>query len=149
MYRAAHEADENTVFSVSPQGDIQQNTDKLYADVTQWMASSECCDAIIPQIYFGYENSHSPFRETVAEWLALPRSPHMQIIIGLAAYKPGSEDVYAGEGQQEWITHKNLLAEQISEVLSDPKISGVSLYHADAYVSLPESERTAAREALS
>ena len=149
MYRAAHESDEDTLFSISPQGDLTQNTDRLYADIPQWMASEECCDAIIPQIYFGYENSHNPFRETLEEWRNIPRSSNIKLIIGLAAYKSGNEDVYAGKGQTEWMTHKNLLAEQIAEVLGSPKISGVSLYHADAFLNLPDDERSAARAALS
>ncbi|MBR5371768.1 MAG: family 10 glycosylhydrolase [Oscillospiraceae bacterium] len=148
MYRAAHESDESTLFSISPQGDLQQNTDRLYADIPHWLASGDCCDAMIPQIYFGYENVHCPFRETVDTWLSLPRSPNVRLIIGLAAYKVGNADVYAGDGQDEWIMHPYLLAEQVAEMRADSRISGVALYHADAVLGLSELEQRALRDAL-
>lgn len=141
MYQAAHETDADTMFSISPQGSITENTEKLFADVPHWAASGDCCDAIIPQVYFGYENAHYPFRETVDAWRSLPRSPNTRLMIGLAAYKVGNEDVYAGDGKDEWITHKNLLAEQAAELLADEEIDGIVLYHADAFLGLPESER--------
>ena len=149
MYRAVHENDAETVFSVSPQGDPAQNYEKLYADIPRWLSEGGCCDALIPQVYFGYENTHNPFRETVAAWKAMPRNPKVALMIGLAAYKVGNEDVYAGDGREEWEKNPNLLAQQIAEVLADPELGGAVLYHADAVLNLPESARTAAYAACS
>lgn len=148
MYRAAHEADPDIVFSVSPQGSLSGNRDGVYADIPAWLTDKACCDWIIPQIYFGYENAAAPFRETLDSWLALPRSSGIRIIIGLAAYKSGQTDSYAGSGAEEWRRNPALIAEQAAEVLGSGRTDGAAFYHADALLNLPPKTAGALRPAL-
>ena len=143
MYAAVHSADAHAVFSVSPQGNLLQNYDTLYADVAAWCAAGDCCDLLIPQIYFGYRNELCPFAETVEEWLLLPRAESVQLAVGLAAYKVGEEDSFAGDGSREWITEPGLLARQTAEVLREPQLCGAVWYHSDALLSLSAQERDA------
>ena len=48
-YQAAHEANENILFGISPQGNLRNN-EKLYADVKTWCAEKGYIDYICPQI---------------------------------------------------------------------------------------------------
>ena len=136
MYQAVHTADKNAVFSISPQGNLLQNYDTLYADVAAWCAAGDCCDLLIPQIYFGYRNELCPFAETVEEWMLLPRADSVQMAVGLAAYKVGEEDNFAGDGSREWISEPGLLARQTAEILGEPEFCGAVWYHSDALLGL-------------
>lgn len=132
MNAAVHSADPDCIFSVSPQGNFEENYDTLFADVVRWAAEGDCCDLLIPQIYYGYENETRPFTEVFGQWSALPRAENVQLAVGLAAYKAGKEDAYAGSGAREWIEDPEILQQQTADVLADPDLSGVVYYDAAA-----------------
>lgn len=104
---------ENKIFSISPSMEIGKNRNTLYADVERWAANTGYCDWLIPQVYVGFEHQTHPFRETVRQWLSLRRSANVRLIFGLAAYKCGEADAYAGSGRNEWVDHTDILARQI------------------------------------
>ncbi len=141
MYSAVHSADPDAVFSVSPQGSLSENQNVQFADIPAWVGAEPCCDWIIPQIYFGYINEKMPFDRTLRIWSELPRNETVSLMIGLAAYKAGQPDPYAGKGADEWIISKNLLAEQAADSLEDPAVSGIAFYHADALCELSGSDQ--------
>lgn len=148
MYRAVHEAAPYAVFSVSPQGNLPLNREKLYADVETWCAETGYCDWMLPQLYFGYRNELCPFTETAARWRSLPRDGSVKMMPGIAAYKYGSTDRFAGSGEDEWATDSGLLQRECVQVLTDPGFAGLSLYHLDSVLSLPEETQSALRTAL-
>lgn len=148
MYAAVHAADENTVFSVSPQGNFEENYETLFADVPLWASSGDCCDLIIPQLYYGYQNESHPFAETLTEWSTLPRAENVSVAAGLAVYKVGQKDPYAGRGAGEWLTDTGLPARQAADVLLTSGLSGAALYHSDALISLNDEETAALLDVL-
>ena len=143
MNAAVHQSDVNAVFSISPQGNLAKDYNTLYADAAAWCEAGDCCDLLIPQVYFGYRNELNPFAETVEEWAMLPRADNVRLAIGLAAYKVGEEDAYAGDGQNEWITEHGLLARETAEILRMPALCGCVWYHGDALNALNAKERDA------
>ena len=57
----------------------------------------------------------------------------IEMIIGLAAYKAGAEDTYAGEnGKREWIENNDILARQITAARNQSRYSGFALYRYDS-----------------
>ena len=148
IYTAAHAADPDVIFSVSPQGSLSENRDTVFADIPAWLSGDPCCDWIIPQIYFGYENEHAPFEETLLEWLMLPRREDIRMIIGLAAYKAGQPDPYAGVGAEEWRSIPELPVQQAADVLGSRNTDGAAFYHADALLNLPQDTAEALRGVL-
>ena len=112
MYETVHSANPKAVFGISPQGNTDNNYNDLYADIYTWCSTSGCCDYICPQVYFGFENTAQPYAETVDKWSKLITVPDIQLVIGLAAYKSGTADKYAGSGSSEWINSKDILARQ-------------------------------------
>lgn len=132
---AVHAAKADAVFSVSPQGNLSLNRDTLFADVTRWLAEPGYCDMMLPQLYFGYENEACPFKETLAEWAALPRAEGVQLAAGLAAYKTGERDDFAGSGAEEWQKDGTVLQREIADVGADAAFTGIGLYHTDAVLA--------------
>lgn len=112
IYETVHNENETVLFGISPSGNIENNEDVLFADVKKWCSESGYCDYICPQIYYGFEHETHPFEETVSEWENLC-SDNMKLAVGIAAYKCGEVDEYAGSGKNEWIENKDVLSRQI------------------------------------
>lgn len=129
MYDAVKNADERLVFGISPQGNIDADYNSQYADVRRWGSEEGYCDYIIPQIYFGFENENSPFLPTLKQWEELVDDSIVSLIIGLAAYKLGREDKWAGDaGELEWINDPDIIRKQIVEV-KNSAADGYALYY--------------------
>ncbi|MGN0666860.1 MAG: glycoside hydrolase family 10 protein [Huintestinicola sp.] len=141
MYRTVHTANPTAVFGISPQGNYSNNYNDLYADVKTWCSTSGYCDYICPQIYFGFENGTLPFAPAVDEWQSYVSGSSVQLVIGLAAYKSGCEDSYAGEGRNEWKTYTDILQRQREYSLG--RGAGYAFFRYDSLFS-PDSSAAAA-----
>lgn len=128
IYRAVKSANSSALFGVSCQGSIENNYSQMYADVKKWCSQSGFTDYIMPQIYYGFNNSAQPYSRCAAEWDALAQSGGIPLIIGLSVSKIGLEDTWAGAGKTEWITDKNILSRQYSEALAQRSYGGICLY---------------------
>lgn len=130
LVRAMHDAVKavkpDCIFSISPQGNTNINREQLYADTARWAGEEGFCDWILPQIYYGFENETCPFAQVLAEWKTLAVSA--TLIPGLAAYKAGKEDKWAGSGAGEWIRDPDVLSRQIQILLDDETIGGFACY---------------------
>ncbi len=103
--------------SISPSADIEKNYVNSYADVKLWAQNEGYADIIIPQLYYGFNHSTMPFKDLLNKWLTL-QNENTKIVIGLAVYKAGTEDIYAQEGSNEWLENNNVIAEQICSLNS-------------------------------
>ena len=99
---------------ISPGGDLERNYNTLYADVARWAREPGYVDVLLPQLYYGFENEKKPFESTALEWANLQYADGVSLCFGLAAYKCGQEDAYAGSGETEWTAHTDILARQVS-----------------------------------
>ena len=129
------------VFGVSPSALIRSNRDTAYADVAVWMAGAGYIDYICPQIYFGFDNTAHPFPETLAEWESLPRREGVALYIGLALYKAGTVDTYAGNGRTEWCEQDDIIARQVAAVRESGGADGFALFRY-AHLTAAEQEMT-------
>ncbi len=116
------------LFSVSPAGNIKTNYEKSYADVALW-SEGGFCDMIIPQLYFGFKNEAMPFSETLDEWIELADRKKVKLAVGLALYKCGEKDEYAGTGENEWIENEDLIEKQI-ELIREKDLFGYCYFSA-------------------
>ena len=120
------------IFSVSPSGDLTKNREEAFADAAAWLAQGGMADWVIPQIYFGFLHEKKPFEAVVNQWETLPRHESVRLLCGLAAYKQGKEDAYAGAGRGEWTEDADVLTRQIAFICADEAWSGYSLFSYDA-----------------
>ena len=129
LYNAVHSANDTVMFGISPQGSLENNYDELYADVRTWCAESGYCDYILPQVYFGFENAALPYDKVISEWSGMVTNRNVKLVIGLAAYKIGAADNYAGSsGKNEWLNNSDIMARQMTSAQKLPNYGGVALY---------------------
>ena len=121
----------NIPFGISPDGNIENNYNKNYADVKQWLSSSEYVDFIMPQLYYGFNNTTKPFIKTINEWNELIKNKDIDLYIALAFYKVGTLDTYARDGKDEWINNNNIIMKEIIYSRNITHYKGFSLYRYD------------------
>lgn len=127
------------VFGVSPRASVSQSYSQLYADVENWTEHSGYVDYICPQIYFGFENTSSPFDKELAAWAAMKRSSSVKLYIGLGLYKTGwQSDEYAGNGKQEWAEHGDIIKRSVELIRTQKACSGMIFY---SYTSFSPDSR--------
>ncbi len=129
LYRTVHAFDDKLVFSVSPGGNHAEDFTKQFADVEKWCSEDGCCDWMIPQIYFGFQHATLPFVRTAKQWRSLCKNKKIRLIGGLALYKDGSEDRFAGSGKDEWVQNDDVIARQTT-ALQQLGYDGFALYSA-------------------
>lgn len=133
VYSAIKAIDSSCRFGVSPAGNMDQNYNTLYCDVYTWVTSKGYVDYICPQIYFGFNNKSKPYLNVLDEFSNMITRNDVELIVGLAAYKSGAEDTYAGDsGKKEWINNNDILARQVSAARNENKYSGFALYRYDS-----------------
>jgi len=128
LYAAVKKGNPNALFGISPQGSIENNYNMLYADVEKWCRNEGFCDYVAPQFYYGFDNSSQPYKKCVAEWQEMVNYSGVKLITGLAVYKIGKEDIWAGNGKDEWLTEKQIIKRQIQEARSLKNYGGVIFY---------------------
>ena len=112
IYKLIKDYNKDIVFSISPDGNIENNYQLHYADVKTWLREDGYIDVIMPQIYYGFENDLKPFERTINEWNSLITN-EVKLVPVLAFYKVGLEDAYAGNGKLEWVNNKDIISKQI------------------------------------
>lgn len=128
LYSTVKATNSNLTVSISPAAQIEKNKNELYADCALWLSSKGYADIIIPQIYFGFEHETLDFQSLLAEWAALPRNPQIKLVCGLAAYKCGKNDAYAGTGSAEWQENTDILAHQLKCIRKNKNYSGFVVF---------------------
>lgn len=139
MYTAIKSANKNMLFGISPQSSVHNNYAAHYLDVEKIASTSGYCDYICPQIYFGFKNKSQPYSETLTQWNNMTTSPSVKLYVGLANYKVGYVDTWAGDGKNEWATNTNLLKRMTQEARQTANYGGIALYRYD-FIFKPESK---------
>ena len=119
-------------FGVSPDGNIENNYQKNYADVKKWLSSETYIDFIMPQIYYGFYNSTKAYSKVIKEWESLLETDKIDLLIALAFYKVGKEDLYAKEGRKEWIENDDIIMREVLLSRNLKNYKGFSLFRYDS-----------------
>lgn len=129
VYKAIKSINKNVKFGISPASNIDNDYDKLYADVTEWITEKDYVDYICPQIYFGFKNVYQPFMFTVKKWTELS---NCDLYIGLPLYKSGKADKYAAKEDKtainEFKNNSNIISRQIQYITQIDKIKGFYIF---------------------
>lgn len=127
VYLRIHSIKNNVEFGISPQGNINNN-DKLFADVQLWCTTKGYIDYICPQIYFSLDNPALTFEDALQSWCELDFASNVNLYVGLAGYKAGTDD---DEGT--WLNDDNILAQEYNIICENEKTNGLMMY---SYASL-------------
>jgi uncharacterized lipoprotein YddW (UPF0748 family) len=132
MYTAIKKEHSDVLFGVSPQSSIQNNYNAQYLDVEKIASTKGYCDYICPQIYFGFDNGTQPFAETLDAWSGMIGDSGVELYAGLAVYKCGVKDSWAGNGANEWVQSKSLLKKMVTYSRDVDHYEGFALYRYDS-----------------
>lgn len=132
IYKSVHSVNNSVVFGISPQGFVDNNYNELYADVKTWCSQDGYCDYILPQVYFGFDNGTVPYEDNIELWSSMVTNKHVKLVFGLAAYKIGTIDNYAGSGKREWLNNSDIISRQMTLAKQIPNYGGVAIYRYDS-----------------
>ena len=124
VYSAVKQENEAVQFGISPAGNLDNNL-KIGADVKEWCRTAGYIDYICPQLYYSYENEALGFSDALESWMSLDRHDELEMYIGLAVYKAGSD---ADNGT--WLLENDNIKRQIE----DSRLAGgdgIALYSYD------------------
>lgn len=124
-------SNKNIEFGISPDGNIENNYNKNYADVKTWLKEKNYIDFIMPQIYYGFYNSTRAYTKAIHEWESLIENEDIDYYIALAFYKAGKEDKYAKNGFNEWVENNNIIMKEIILSRNLKNYKGFSLFRYD------------------
>jgi len=149
VYSAIKAIDPSCRFGVSPAGNMETNYNSLYCDVYTWVTSKGYVDYICPQIYFGFNNKTRPYLTVLDEFGSIITNKNVELMVGLAAYKCGAEDTYAGaEGKAEWQNNSDILARQVTAAKEDSHYGGFAVYRYDSLYNPASSVKKAVNKEL-
>ena len=133
MIKKVHKecSNKNIEFGISPDGNIENNYNKNYADVKTWLKEKDYIDFIMPQIYYGFYNSTRAYIKSIHEWESLIENKEIDYYIALAFYKVGKEDKYAKTGFNEWVENDNIIMKEIILSRNLKNYKGFSLFRYD------------------
>lgn len=120
----------NVLFGISPDGNIDNNYNKVFADVKTWLSSDGYVDFIMPQVYYGFFNESKRFKTVIDEWNNLIKND-IDLYIALAFYKVGVIDNYARGGSNEWINNNDIIMREIILSRNLKYYKGFSLFRYD------------------
>lgn len=138
VYAAVKAADSSVLFGISPQARIDNNYNGQFADVEKWLSNSGYVDYICPQIYYGFDNDSVPYSSSLALWDKMARGSGVTLYVGLAVYKCGVSDKWAGSGANEWVNCSTMLRDMVDEAREASSYQGFLLYRYDSLFN-PES----------
>lgn len=126
IFDTVHKKSDKAVFGASTQGSFQNNLNQMYADTEAWCKGGYV-DYFAPQIYYGFNNSAQPFETCTDTWADMVSGTDVKLYIGLAVYKIGVEDKWAGNGKYEWCNTETMLKRQ-TEYARKKGCDGIVLY---------------------
>lgn len=127
VYQVCHE--NHTLFGISPDGNIENNYQKHYADVKKWGSSSGFVDFLMPQIYYGFYNETKAFVSVLNDWEVL--ASKVELLPVLAFYKVGAVDNFAKSGSGEWVENDDIIMREVLLTRNLKQYQGFSLFRYD------------------
>ncbi len=130
-YKLIKETKSQVAFGISPQGSFNNNYNNVFLDINE-IIYRQAVDYLLPQVYYGFDNQHSPYETVLAQWEGALAGTDIDLLIGLSAYKIGLEDKWAGSGSDEWITDEKILARMLERARALVTYRGVSVFRYDS-----------------
>lgn len=133
MIKKVHDVCEkyDVLFGVSPDGNMENNYNKVFADVKRWCQSGDYIDFIMPQVYYGFNNESKAFKKVIDEWESIILDESVKLRVALAFYKNGSVDKWAKSGQDEWLLNDDIIMREIMLSRNLHRYQGFSLFRYD------------------
>lgn len=132
VYSAVKNTDSSVLFGISPQANMSNNYNGQFADIEKWLSGSGYVDYICPQIYYGFSNNTLPYSSSLDQWNKMSKGSGVDLYVGLAVYKCGVTDKWAGSGKNEWVNCNTMLQDMVDEARDKSCYAGFLLYRYDS-----------------
>ena len=116
------------LFGISPSGNINNLYNKDFVDIKILTKNKKYIDFVMPQVYYGFNNSSEPFYDVIKSWDDMSNIP---IVFALALYKSCNIDKFAGNGYNEWIENNDIIKREIILSRNKKHYKGFSIYRYD------------------
>ena len=113
-------------FGISPAGNIENNLKEEYLDV-EYLLDKNYIDFVIPQLYYGFNNTSKPYVGTLNIWNNLSNKDY-KLYVALSLYKSGSIDKYALDGKNEWVENTDIIKREVEEAMKVSKYKGFYIF---------------------
>lgn len=147
IYAAVKNVRGDIAFGISPAGVMNNNYNRLFADVGRWCSENGYIDYVCPQVYFGFDHDTCAFDKVCEEFSDMITADGISLIIGMTLGKAYSGyDRYAGSGAYEWRDNKDVLLRELEYALAMEKCEGVCYFSYQYFfdpVTSEEVEKTA------
>lgn len=135
MYSAIKNIDKDIVFGISPQANLNNNKNMLYADVERWGSVEGYCDYLCPQIYFTFNHKTLPYATAAAQWKSLVTNPKVKLYIALGVYRIGEVSTY-----DNWNTPEgDILKRQIIHGREVTNCRGFTFFDYDSFIRFADT----------
>lgn len=148
VYAAVKAIDPDCLFGISPQGNTKNNYEGQFADTAKWLSNKGYVDYICPQIYYGFDNGTNPYSATVDKWDSMIKVDGIDLYVGIAAYKLGVADQWAGAGKNEWVNTDGILADMVADARGASRYGGVAIYSYDSLFAQSNAQVKAEKASL-
>jgi len=126
VYDTVKSISDECEFSVSPDSSIDRDRNIHYLDVEAICTQKGYIDYVCPQIYYGYDNETMDYIKVLNLWSKI--CTKVDFMVGLAFYKVGVEDKYAGSGLDEWIRENDIIGNQYIDAQNIENCIGIALF---------------------
>lgn len=137
-YETIKSVNKELKFGISPAGNIENNLSKEYLDIEN-ILKDDYIDLIIPQLYYGFNNSNKPYIPTLEKWSSLNVN-NKDFYVALALYKPGKVDEFAGKGENEWLEESNIIKKQVLISRNENNYKGFYIYRYEYLFEMYKNE---------
>lgn len=137
-YETIKQTNPDIKFGISPSGNIENNLDQEYLDVKTILKQGKI-DFIIPQLYYGFENSTKPYINTLEDWSKL-NIKNKDLYVALSLYKTGKIDKWAGKGENEWLEETNIIKKQIIVARNEKNYNGFYIFRYEYLFGIHNNE---------
>ena len=140
VYSAIKSINSACAFGISPTGNTNSNYSTLYCDVYTWVTSAGYVDYICPQLYYGFNHKTLPYLTVLDEFDGMITKDGTKLVVGLAAYKAGAEDQYAGNtGKLEWTQNSDIISREVAAARNAKNYGGFAIYRYDSFYNPAKS----------
>lgn len=130
-YKTIKQVNKDVLFGISPSGNIENNLTIEYLNIKAILQENNYIDYVMPQIYFGFNNSNKPYIETLYNWDSLIINNNIKLYVALALYKSNQIDNWANEGKYEWQEYNDILKRQVIIARNLDKYEGLAVFRYD------------------
>lgn len=128
IYQTIKAKDPNIAFGISPNGNLEdlRSNYQYYTDIDRWISEPGYVDYLTPQLYWGYFNEYSPYRQLLGQWVDLMKDSQVKLYIGLPLYRMATVNPESFDSFE--FSHAKLFSFMLNDIKNAARVNGITLF---------------------